>query len=185
MIFVLLLLLRAVQLACVEHFLQQPLSCLAPAAASGNRRKLRAAISALPHGQLQRCFAALAAAAAAQASSHGRAALQPAGMAAAAAGVVRGSSNELGAVNAAAAAGDAQQVALAHLQAATGGTSSNRRGGQRPAEAAASDAAAVLEGAVWAAMTAFQQWRVGLLMLSLAANFTGTGAVRQTHCGLH
>lgn len=60
---------------------------------------------------------------------------------------------------------------MAHLATAAV-TGVARRGGKQGTGAAA-DAAAVLEGAVWGAMTAFQQWRVGLLLLSLVANFTG------------
>lgn len=69
----------------------------------------------------------------------------------------------------------AQDAALAHLQGVLQGNQGSRRGqGAVPAaEASSAAAAAVLEGAVWGAMTAFQQWRVGLLMLDLLAKFTG------------
>lgn len=134
------------QLACVEHHLQQPLSCLATAAASGSRRKLQRAIRALPQGQLLRCCSALATSA--QASGLAPADSQP----------------DVAA---------AQQAALAHLQAATA-SRGMRRGLE--AAAAADNAPAVLEGAVWGAMTAFQQWRMALLMLNLVAKFTGARA---------
>lgn len=131
------------QLACVEHHLQQPLSCLATAAASGSRRKLQRAIRVLPQEQLLRCCSALATSA--QASGLAPADSRP----------------DVAA---------AQQAALAHLQAAAASRGA-RRGPE--AAAAAGSAPAVLEGAVWGAMTAFQQWRMALLMLNLVAKFTG------------
>lgn len=64
-----------------------------------------------------------------------------------------------------------QQTALEYLQAAAAGSRGARRGAE--VDIAAVSAAAVLEGAVWGAMTSFQQWRTGLLMLNLVAKFTG------------
>lgn len=139
-------LLRCLQLACIEHHLQQPLSCLAEAAASGSRKKLQAAIKRLPQGQLLRCFAALTSSAQ-QPAGHSRAAL------------AQHSITEVSA---------AQQAALSHLQAAV-----SSKGARRGQDAAAAAASGVLEGAVWGAMTSFQQWRFGLLMLNLVAKFTG------------
>jgi hypothetical protein len=133
--------------------MQQPLGCLAGAAASGSRRKLQAAIKALPQGQLLRCCSALATAAQSTSQAGARAAgcVHQAGS---------GSSDTVAAVMA------AQQAAVAHLQAAVASKGSGR-GQEVPV------AAAVLEGAVWGAMTSFQQWRLGLLVMSLVARFTG------------
>lgn len=151
----------ALQLAYVEHHLGQPLSCLAPAAASGSRRKLHAAIKALPPGHLWRCCQALTASV-------------QAGTAAAAATSSADASAGSNSASSAAEVTAAQDAALAHLQGALEGNQGSRRGqGTGPASEASSAAAAVLEGAVWGAMTAFQQWRVGLLMLDLVAKFTG------------
>jgi hypothetical protein len=74
----------------------------------------------------------------------------------------------------------AQQTALGYLQAAAAGSRGTRRGAE--ADVAAGGAAAVLEGAVWGAMTSFQQWRTGLLMLNLVAKFTGVWAACCAHC---
>jgi hypothetical protein len=71
----------------------------------------------------------------------------------------------------------AQHTATAHLQAAVAS-----KGTGRGQEAAA--AAAVLEGAVWGAMMSFQQWRLGLLVLSLVARFTGMHATVKTASAL-
>lgn len=157
--------LHCLQLACIEHHLQQPLSCLAEAAASGSRKKLQAAIRRLPQGQLLRCFCALASSAQ-QAAGHSHAALQP--------------QEEAPAQHSRAEMSAAQQAALAHLQAAV-----SSKGARRGQDAAAAAASGVLEGAVWGAMTSFQQWRVGLLMLNLVAKFTGADACAVGTAGLH
>jgi hypothetical protein len=155
------------QLACVEHFRSQPLSCLTTAATSGSRAALAKAVAALPHHQLTRCCQALLA--------HPSTAIAEDGS----------SRNELpsgsGSSSKRSPAGKAQQnaagtaagtaAALEQLQAFLHPAGGKQQRADKAAAAAA--AAGVLEEAVWAAMQSFGRWSLGVLLLHMLAEFTG------------
>jgi hypothetical protein len=151
------------QLACVEHFRSQPLSCLASAATSSSRTALATAIAGLPQPQLMRCCQALLA--------HPSSALVGDGSSSSAVTAGSGSSKASSAASAqqdTAATAAALEKLRAFLHPAGGKQ-------QRADKAAAATAAAagVLEEAVWGAMQAFGRWRLGVLLLHMLAEFTG------------
>lgn len=148
---------RVLQLACVQHFTQQQqqLSCLAPAAATGSRKVLAAAVKQLPHEQLVLCCKALLSHPAAKTAA-GR--------------LVEGSS-----LSQAADAADVLQLhtaagAIKQLQAYVDKGSSS----SSSYSADATDTAVrVLEDSVWGAMQAYGRWRLGVVLLDILARFTG------------
>jgi hypothetical protein len=170
------------QVACVQHFRQQPLSCLTVAAVTGKRSSLAAAVAGLSRQQLVSCCQSLlarltaatqqAAASSAPAASAGGELGRPSRHSSSA------RSCQVSGQASAAAAGDVELVkmgataaiaaAVVKLQAVT-----EHRVGSSPSAAAVAAARAVLEDAVAAAMQAYGRWRLGVLLLHTVATFTG------------
>jgi hypothetical protein len=151
------------QLACVEHFRSQPLSCLTTAATSGSRTALAKAVAALPHQQLTRCCQALLAHSATAITEDGSSRNElPSGS---------GSSSKRNPAGKAQQGAAAAAAALEQLQAFLHPAGGKQQRADKAAAAAA--AAGVLEEAVWAAMQSFGRWRLGVLLLHMLAEFTG------------
>lgn len=163
------------QLACVQHFLQQPLSCLAAAAASGSRRKLRLAIKRLSYEQFHSCLKALSSAMSRPSARIAQAPLNNALLGTAVGGCAPSASSSpaLDGTGRQLGLSAQQQTACAHLQSALNGNCSD------DVKAAA---AAVLEGSLWGALGAFQLWQLGLLIMSIVAKFTGRLLLCLTRC---
>eukprot|EP00878_Enallax_costatus_P018267 GHUV01019224.1.p1 GENE.GHUV01019224.1~~GHUV01019224.1.p1 ORF type:complete len:595 (+),score=213.77 GHUV01019224.1:204-1988(+) len=142
------------QLACVEHFRQQPLSCLAAAAATGRRKAVAAAVKQLQQDQLLQCCEALLShpVTAAHNSTLNYGSLQGAGQEQ----VVRATRTA------------ASAAAVEHLQRFVRQDSS-----RSSRDEAAAAAAKVLQDSVWAAMQSYGKWRLGVLLLDMLARFTG------------